>query len=152
MRSRVLGDDQPHLEPQPWAMWLPGLPAGRAQALWTLIRERMCEGKGVRQREHGFRCEQGGIWYALNGPLALAVADVDRDGAEDLLERMSLRRHARDFPDNWIGQWSASDCWQAAADPQWPNQAGVWKDPAPVFCCHAHAWPLAVWQRLRSGH
>jgi cellobiose phosphorylase len=89
--------------------------------------------------------ENGGFWYALNGPLILGVAKFDRAAAHGLLKKMTFANFARSFPDYWTGRWTASD----SLDSSLRKTNGLSENM--VWCAHAHAWPLYCWLRLSEG-
>jgi cellobiose phosphorylase len=162
--NEAVGLDEMYFEPQPYVLALPEVPLARRRALWKEIKRRVWDGekKGARQREVPGSRENGGFWFALNGPLAVNLRDVDRRAAEECLQRMTLTRHAQDYPDYWIGMWSAPDSFDsscvspavsASDQDDFTAQGGLvprYVQPFPVFCAHAHAWPLYVWFRLRE--
>jgi cellobiose phosphorylase len=151
----ALGEDNMWLEPQGYTLLIPEFSAERKRRLFTELQHRLIAGEamGSRQIERpesnsvtppGSR-ENGGFWYALNGPLVLGVATFDHAAAEDLLRRMSFANYARNFPDYWTGQWSASD----SLDSSLLKTSGL--SMAIPYCAHAHAWPLYCYLRLRSA-
>ena len=89
--------------------------------------------------------ENGGFWYALNGPLVLGVAGFAPEEAQKLLRRMSFANYQRHFPRYWTGQWSASDALDSASLPT--EGLSIYL----TYCAHAHAWPLYLYLRLREG-
>ena len=89
--------------------------------------------------------ENGGFWYALTGPVILGVAGFDHEAAFELLRKQTFGNYARQFPQYWTGQWSASDSLDSAALPT----AGLSQNI--VYCAHAHAWPLHCYLRLKRG-
>jgi cellobiose phosphorylase len=90
--------------------------------------------------------ENGGFWYALNGPLVLGVAGFDPQEAEKLLRRMTFASYQRRFPAYWTGQWTASDSLDAA------SLATEGLSVYLTYCAHAHAWPLYLYLRLQEGN
>lgn len=150
-----LGEDDMWLEPQGYTLLIPEFSVARRRRLYSELQRRLLTGEamGARQIERptanavttpGSR-ENGGFWYALNGPLVLGVATFDPDAAEDLLRRMSFANYARRFPTYWTGQWSASD----SLDSSLLKTNGL--SIAIPYCAHAHAWPLYCYLRLRSA-
>lgn len=157
-----LGDDVMFLEPQPWLLMAPAF--DRKSALWEEIRHRLCDGEPL-----GSRCiertvdghagspqgqgENGGFWYALHGQLVAALAPLDPSTARDLLERMSLRHFAREYPDVWYGHWSGSD----TANSSLANEPGPMpsSDPSreltPNPCAHPHAYALYCYSKIRAA-
>lgn len=153
--STALGADEMWLEPQGFALLIPEFSAERKRRLFREVEERLLAGEtmGARQIEkpvvqpgtpQGSR-ENGGFWYALNGPLILGVATFDRKEAASLLRRMTLANFAQSFPEYWTGRWSASD----ALDSSLLKTNGLSSNL--IWCAHAHAWPLYCWLRLREA-
>jgi len=150
----AIGEDDMWLEPQGYTLLIPEFSIERKRRLFTELQRRLLPGEsqGARQIERpkpnpvtppGSR-ENGGFWYALNGPLILGVATFDRKAAETLLHRMTFANYARSFPQYWTGQWSASD----SLDSSLLKTSGL--SIAIPWCAHAHAWPLYCYLRLRS--
>jgi cellobiose phosphorylase len=153
------GEEDMFLEPQVFALMNLGWSEARKQSLWREVQSRLMveEKLGPRQRENppdterfpaGNR-ENGGIWYALNGPLCVALADFDRPAAKDILHRMTLAHHARMYPNQWTGIWSGCDNYESSlrATEGMPDPQSIWSD-MPIYCAHAHAWPLVAWHSL----
>jgi cellobiose phosphorylase len=142
------------LEPQGFMLLMSDVPRDRKQELFDELKRRLLAGEalGARQIEKpvakpgtpGGSRENGGFWYALNGPLILGVATFDRDAAMALLRQMSFANFARRFPQYWTGQWSASDSLDSSLLPT----EGLSGNP--VYCAHAHAWPLYCYLRLQG--
>jgi cellobiose phosphorylase len=153
--SSALGDKEMWLEPQGFALQIPEFSDDRKRRLFDELRRRLLEGEvmGARQIETpvqqpgtpGGSRENGGFWYALNGPLILGVAKFDPNAAKDLWQRMTFANFARSFPDYWTGRWSASD----SLDSSILKTSGLSENM--VFCAHAHAWPLYCWLRLHEA-
>lgn len=163
-RDLVIGDKELFLEPLGFILGLPEIPEERRRRLWTLIQERLMNGEslGARQRETPGSRENGGIWHALNGNLVTGLAKLDPAAARAFAEHMGLRRHRQCFPGQWVGQWSGGDSHDPSATRapdkaadgsfRWDGDYGGAGDtagrvspylyPFPVFCAHAHAWPL----------
>ena len=150
-----LGEDNMWLEPQGYTLLIPEFSADRKRRLFSELQQRLLAGEamGTRQIEKptpqsetlaGSR-ENGGFWYALNGPLILGVATFNRNAAETLLRRMTFANYARTYPDYWTGQWSASD----SLDSSLLKTSGL--SSAIPWCAHSHAWPLYCYLRLRSA-
>jgi hypothetical protein len=149
-----LGEDDMWLEPQGYTLLIPEFSADRKRRLFTELQHRLLtnEVMGPRQIEKpspnsvtppGSR-ENGGFWYALNGPVVLGVSTFDQKAAEDLLRRMTFTNFARSFPNYWTGLWSASD----SLDSSLLKTTGLSSNIP--WCAHAHAWPLYCYLRLRS--
>lgn len=154
--NEPIGENEMWLEPQGFTLLMPDFPTDRKRRLYSELEHRLLTGEamGARQVETpapnpvtppGAR-ENGGFWYALNGPLILGVATFDRPAAESLLRRMTFANYTRHFPDYWTGQWSASD----SLDSSLLKTQGLSSALIP-WCAHAHAWPLYCWLRLRES-
>jgi cellobiose phosphorylase len=152
--ASALGENEMWLEPQGFALLIPEFNGERKHRLFAEVERRLLvnEAMGPRQIETpvqqpgtpaGTR-ENGGFWYALNGPLVLGVATFDPKAAEGLLRRMTFDHYARTFPGYWTGQWTASD----SLDSSLVKTNGLSENM--VWCAHAHAWPLYCWLRLRA--
>jgi hypothetical protein len=152
--SSALGEQEMWLEPQGFALLIPEFSPDKKRRLYEELERRLLVGEsmGPRQIETpvqqpgtpaGSR-ENGGFWYALNGPLVLGVATFDLKTAESLLSRMTFDNYARSYPDYWTGRWSASD----SLDSSLLKTNGLSENM--VYCAHAHAWPLYCWLRLRE--
>ncbi len=152
--SRVVGLNELFFEPQPHLLAIPDL-AEEYDRIWSAIRQRVYDDEpcGARQREKPGIRENGGIWFALNGPLVDALAAYDPDAAREALEKLTCRRRAQTYPDRWIGQWSCGDSIHShhLDDPEKAGRVASYLYPMPVFCAHAHAWPLHGWLRLNSN-
>jgi len=144
-------------ETMAWALQIDELPLARRMALLREVQARLLDGepKGMRQAESpttggggpaGER-ENGGFWFALQGPLTAAVAGLDAETARELAERMGLRRHAEAWPGEWIGAWSGPDSFNSPAFGL-SDAVAPYVHPFPLYCAHAHAWPL--WCALKA--
>ena len=153
--GQPVGEEEMWLEPQGFTLLMPELPVERKRALYREIQQRLMKGEamGAKQIERpapnpetqpGSR-ENGGFWYALNGPLVLGVAAFAPEEAQRLLRRMSFASFARRFPGYWTGQWTASDSLDAA------SLATEGLSEYIPYCAHAHAWPLYLYLRLQEG-
>ena len=150
-----LGEDNMWLEPQGYTLLIPEYSAKKKRALYAQLDRRLLgnEVPGPRQIEkptpqsgtpQGSR-ENGGFWYALNGPVVLGVATFDTAAALGLLKRMTFANYAEHFPDYWTGRWSASDSLDSSLLPTQGLSTAI------PWCAHAHAWPLYCYLRLNEG-
>jgi cellobiose phosphorylase len=148
--EEAIGEGELFLEPQPWLLLIPEL-ADRHAGIWQAIRQRVYddEPRGARQREIPGVREDGGIWFALNGPLVEALSEAFPDEADEALEKLTCRRHAATYPDRWIGMYSCGDSINSHLHAAAPGRVASYLHPMPVFCAHAHAWPLHGWLRRR---
>jgi hypothetical protein len=159
------GDDAMHLEPQSFLLQAPDFPVERKRVLLDEIHQRLMDGEalGPRQREKPLNeplfgagiAENGAYWYALAGPMIVGVGTFDKPAARELLRQMTFDNYTRNFPNYWVGQWTAPDtlCSGAAGPltglPR-TNDGGIWIS-FPVFCAHAHSWPLYCYYRLNES-
>jgi cellobiose phosphorylase len=153
--TEAIGDKEMWLEPQGFALMIPEFPQERKQQLWQEVKARLLKNEtiGPRQIETpvqqpgtpaGTR-EDGGFWYALNGPLILGLLTFDKESAGELIRRMSFANFTAKYPRYWTGQWTASDSLNSSLVPsEGLSEMMVW-------CAHAHAWPLYCWLRWRGG-
>jgi hypothetical protein len=153
--TTALGEDNMWLEPQGYTLLIPEFSVEGKRRLFTQLQNRLlaAETSGPRQIEkptprsgtpQGSR-ENGGFWYALNGPVVLGVATFDRAAAHDLIRRMTFSNYAAHFPDYWTGQWTASDSLDSSLLPTSGLSTGI------PWCAHAHAWPLYCYLRLNEN-
>lgn len=157
------GEDNMFLEPQAYALQIERWDGERCRRLYEEMKHRLYAGEklGAREQEapqfddpefdKGSR-ENGGFWYALNGPVILGVNRFDHEEAKRLLYRMSLENTRKCFPDYWPGYWSACDQAESSLIPTegLPDQSlYYWRQP--IYCAHPHAWILYCWYRLNEG-
>lgn len=160
-----MGADTMHIEPQSYLMLAPDFPRERKQVLWEEVQARLLGGEqiGARQRDVPLdkvffqpgTSENGGVWFALVGPMIAGVGTIDQPAAWSMLRRLSMDHFAKTFPDYWVGQWTAPECFNSvcAGPVAGLPRAGdgwIWTS-FPVFCAHAHAWPLYCYNRLRES-
>ena len=154
--GKPVGEEEMWLEPQGFTLLIPEVSPERKRALYREIQERLMKGEalGAKQIEKpvhkgetppGSR-ENGGFWYALNGPLVLGVAGFAPEEAQRLLRRMTFANYQRRFPGYWTGQWSACDSLDSA------SLATEGLSIYIPYCAHAHAWPLYLYLRLQEGN
>ena len=100
--------------------------------------------------EKGSR-ENGGFWWALNGPVILGVAQFDREEAQRLFNNMTLKHLSEEFPQYWSSYWSAADNLESSLIPEegLPDQTIDYAS-IPVYCAHPHAWILYCYYRLHE--
>jgi len=158
--GRAYGDDNMFLEPQGYTLLIPEFPLERKRALYREVRARLLPGEkiGARQQQapefehHEFdpgSRENGGVWWALNGPLILGLATFDREEAWRLLRGLTLANCADAFPQYWSSYWSSADNIESSLIPAegLPDQSSEFAE-SPVFCAHQHAWILHCYFRL----
>ncbi len=161
--DKSYGDENMFLEPQGFMMQMKNLSLKQKQTLLEQLKQRMYKGEklGARQQEmpefedaefdKGSR-ENGGFWYALNGPVIIGVAAFDKQEAMQLLKNMTFNNYAKSFPQYWSSYWSASDNVESSLIPEegLPDQSNNYSD-IPVFCAHPHAWLLYCYNKIISS-
>ena len=90
--------------------------------------------------------ENGGVWFALNYPLAWALNRINRSVGLEEFKRNSMAVHAELFPQQMNGIWTASD-WSTSTLAANHNSVGT----TGTLCMHRHAWPLYAAMRILGG-
>ncbi|WP_429374175.1 GH36-type glycosyl hydrolase domain-containing protein [Paenibacillus sp. DS2015] len=160
--GKAYGDDNMFLEPQGYTLLIDELPEPRKKVLYNEMLQRVYSGEklGAREQEtpefedehfdKGSR-ENGGFWWALNGPVILGVSQFDKAEARRLIKNMTFSNYAKSFPEYWSSYWSAADNVESSLIPEegLPDQSNDYSN-IPVFCAHPHAWILYCWLRLNE--
>lgn len=160
--GKAYGEDNMFLEPQGFTLQIKELSMERKKCLYREMKDRLYVGEKIGAREQqapefeddGFdkgSRENGGFWWALNGPVILGVADFDRDEAWQLLKRMTLKNLSREYPQYWSSYWSSADTLESSLIPGegcTDQSDDFWREP--VFCAHPHAWILYCYYRLKE--
>lgn len=160
--GRAYGEENMFLEPQGFALQIEELSEDAKLRLYREMKVRLYDGETLGAREQqqpefddpefdrGSR-ENGGFWWALNGPVILGVSTFDGQEADRLLRNMTLEHLAEAFPQYWSSYWSAADQVESSLIPEvgLPDQSLAYAN-IPVFCAHPHAWILYCWYRLRE--
>lgn len=159
--GRSIGDDQMWLEPQGYLLQMKDFPLDRKLTLYKEMQNRVYKGEklGARQQERpidtvpslepGSR-ENGGFWFALNGPVICGVAGFDKAEAMRLLKQMSFANNAANFPQFWTSYFSSADNVESSLMGKLEglaDQSGSWYR-CPVFCAHPHAWMLYCYYKI----
>lgn len=152
--GQTFGEKNMFLEPQGFMLQIPELSLERKITLWEQMQKRLYEGEklGARQQEDpefisdefekGSR-ENGGFWYALNGPVIAGLNTFNREEAQRVFRMMTFQNYAKQFPQFWTSYWSAADNIESSLIPTegLPDQTWIYW-AIPVFCAHPHAWIL----------
>jgi cellobiose phosphorylase len=160
--GKSYGDENMFLEPQGYTLMINELSNTKKRQLYNEMRKRLYTGEKLGAREQqtpefednefdkGSR-ENGGFWWALNGPVILGVSQFDKAEAMRLLKNMTLAHYASNFPLYWSSYWSSADNVESSLIPEegLPDQSGCFAD-VPVFCAHQHAWVLYCYFNLLS--
>lgn len=160
---KAYGEENMFLEPLGFMLQMDGISTQKKQAIYAEMRKRLYAGEklGARQQEspefesEGFEKgsrENGGFWWALNGPVIIGVSWFDEDEAFRLLKKMTLKNLSESFPQYWTSYWSAADNLESSLMPGegLPDQTYTYWN-VPVFCAHPHAWILYCYYRLNYG-
>ena len=162
--GKPYGEDNMFLEPQGFTLQIHELSRERKELLYHEMKRRLYNSEilGAREQENpefddpefdkGSR-ENGGFWWALNGPVIIAVAQFDLPEARRLLKQMTLHHLSEEYPQYWSSWWSAADQVESSLIPQagLPDQSLSYAD-IPVFCAHPHAWILYAYYRIMVNH
>lgn len=161
--GKSYGDENMFLEPQGYMMQINELPIERKKALYEEMKKRVYKGEklGAREQqipefeadgwEKGSR-ENGGFWYALNGPVIIGMAQFDKNEAMKLLKMMTFANFSKAFPNYWTSYWSAADNIESSLIPEegLPDQTWAYSD-IPVYCAHPHAWILYCYYKIKKN-
>lgn len=143
--GKAYGEQNMFLEPMGFTLQIAELSDEQKRRLYSEMQIRLYQGEtlGAREQEQpefdddGFdkgSRENGGFWWALNGPVILGVAQFDTQEARRLFEHMTLKHIAASFPQYWTSYWSSADNLESALLPEngLPDQTQNYAD-IPVF-------------------
>ena len=161
--GRSYGDNNMFLEPQGFTLQVNELSEGRKRLLYEKMKKRVYSGEklGAREQEtpefddEGFEKgsrENGGFWWALNGPVIIGVSQFDRKESEKLLKNMTMQHLSEEFPQYWSSYWSAADNLESSliTEEGLPDQT-IDYAAIPVYCAHPHAWILYCYYKIRDS-
>lgn len=158
--GKAVGEDNMYVEPLGYMLQIKELPLERKQVLYKAMVERIYKNEklGARQQqapdreapglEKGSR-ENGGMWYSMNGPIIVGLNTFDHAEAMERLRQQTFANYSKQFPAYWTSYWSASDNTESSLLPSEglaDQSLDYWV--IPVFCAHAHAWPLFCYFRI----
>jgi cellobiose phosphorylase len=155
------GTDNVCIEPQGYVLQIPGLSNERKKEMYGYIKSKIItpEKIGARTREKPLwngnaGGEDGGIWFSLEYPLLLGVATFDKEEAKALLLKFSFDNYAKQYPDYWVGHWTAADevnstLYREGLYEYWVGVPNL-KEAIQGYCSHPHTWPLFCYFRLRE--
>lgn len=160
--GKPYGDDNMFLEPQGFTLQIDVFPKSRKRSLYEEMIKRVYQGEklGAREQEKpefedesfdkGSR-ENGGFWWALNGPVIIGVSQFDKEEAVKLLKNMTLQNLSKNFPQYWSSYWSAADNLESSLIPEegLPDQSMTYAN-IPVYCAHPHAWILYCYYKINE--
>lgn len=158
--GKPYGEENMFLEPQGFTLQIAELTIEQKKTLYNEMQKRVYAGEklGAREQqmpefeddhyEKGSR-ENGGFWWALNGPIIVAVNEFDHKEAIRLLRNMSLNNYAKEFPKYWSSYWSAADNVESSLiiEEGLPDQSEDYSC-IPVYCAHPHAWMVYCYYKL----
>lgn len=160
--SLRFGVDNVCIEPQSYLLQIPTISAERKRDIYNHIKSKLLapEKIGVRTREKPLwkgnpDGEDGSIWFSLEYPLLLGVASFDKEEAKALLLKFSFQNFTENYPDYWVGQWTAADevnstLYREGLYAFWlPSQDR--KKAFQGFCSHPHTWPLFCYFKLKES-
>lgn len=162
--GKTYGEDNMFLEPQGYTLMIDELSTERKKTLYQEMKKRVYAGEKLGAREQqtpefedkefdkGSR-ENGGFWWALNGPVILGVAQFDKVEANKLLRNMTFMNYSKSFPQYWTSYWSAADNIESSLIPEegLPDQTDSYADQ-PVYCAHPHAWILYCYYMINNSN
>jgi hypothetical protein len=160
------GEKEFFLEPQVWAL-LAGnvLTPEQEGVLIANMKKHLIEPSAIgmmisKSREGSLTTrpgeqEEGGVWFAINGPGIVALSMHEKELAYEQLLRNSLTWHADTYPESWIGIWSGPDAFNSVYSDR-PDQTWYLDNPVaptgpqgyPVMNAHSHAQILYALARL----
>ncbi|MBS7234122.1 hypothetical protein KHA90_24270 [Flavobacterium psychroterrae] len=155
------GVDNVCIEPQGYLLQIPNLSVERKKEIYQYVKTKLSDTEkiGIRTRETplwGGKAdgEDGGIWFSLEYPVLLGVASFDKQEAQSLLLKFSFDNFAKQYPEYWVGQWTAADevnstLYREGLYSFWvaPNET---KTAFQGYCSHPHTWPLYCYFKLKQ--
>jgi len=158
--KKAYGEDNLFLEPQGYLLQVSDYEIEKKKALFEEVKERVLNSEkiGARQQEKaelssknfGMR-ENGGFWYALNGPLIIGVASFDKKEAWRLLQMMTLNNQSKQFPDYWTSYWTSDDSINSSIVPSEGLSSQSHYGGFYAYCAHPHAWILYCYNYLAES-
>ena len=160
--GKPYGNNNMFLEPQGFTLQINELSEDRKRILYEEMKKRVYSGEklGAREQESpefedvGFdkgSRENGGFWWALNGPVIIGVSQFEKKEADRLLKNMTLQHLSEEFPQYWSSYWSAADNLESSLIPEegLPDQT-IDYAAIPVYCAHPHAWILYCYYKINE--
>ncbi|MBQ2935284.1 MAG: hypothetical protein IJD96_03510 [Lachnospiraceae bacterium] len=160
--GKPYGEENMFLEPQGFTLQIRELSLEQKQTLYSEMQKRVYDGEklGAREQqtpefeddhyEKGSR-ENGGFWWALNGPVIVAVNEFNHEEAVRLLQNMSFGNYAKQFPKYWSSYWSAADNVESSLiiEEGLPDQSEDYSC-IPIYCAHPHAWMVYCYYKINE--
>lgn len=150
LHDKVLGDNELYLLPQGFALQIPEVPVEKKKEIHRQVSVRLTENTGFRNREFSTpehyaepgMGENGAFWWVPNCQYIIGVSCFDREEARSLFHKQLLQNYARNYPDNWLGHWSASDFIVSSKNVREGQSAGL------PFSALPHYSNLYLWFKL----
>ncbi|MBC7902032.1 MAG: hypothetical protein H7Y27_01355 [Gemmatimonadaceae bacterium] len=155
------GLDNVCIEPQSYLLQIPTISTQRKKEMYNHIKSKLLapEKIGIRTREKPLwkgnpDGEDGGIWFSLEYPFLLGVASFDKEEAKALLMKFTFQNYEDNYPDYWVGHWTAADevnstLYREGLYAFWvpsPDRKRAFQG----FCSHPHTWPLFCYFKLKE--
>ena len=164
--DKVMGKDTIFGDVQCYMMGIKDLTIEKRKALWKIANEKLGNGekKGLRYTDKAISVhanadheesfspgehEAGGIWYYTNAPIIIGYSDIDKEASYNAFKKLTLLQHAKDFPNYWIGMWSAPDAINSSLSPN-EGTSSLYTRKFPIYCAHPHAWTLYMYYKLNK--
>lgn len=160
-KTHRFGLDVVCIEPQGYLLQLKTIEPERKREMYEYMKARISdiEPIGVRTRENPLwdglpQGEDGGIWFSLEYPFLLGVSTFDKEEAWKLFRKFSFDNFARNYPDYWVGQWTAAD--EVNSTLYRPGLYAFWipidnyRHGLQGYCSHPHTWPLYCYFKLKE--
>lgn len=166
--GKSFGKKEMYLEPQVWALLSDDLLSQdqRIQLLDNIeakLRKPSRLGMLISNATRGAlfarpgEQERGGIWFAINGPGAVALAKYDPAMGWDELKKNTLHWHAQQYPELWFGVWSGPDSFNSVFS---KNPGGTWyasditggPSQWPIQNNHSHSQLMYALAKLAGFH
>lgn len=152
------GVDNVCIEPQAYLFQIPTLSNERKKEIYDYVKERISDPEkiGVRNRERPLWDPKGGedcgIWYSLEYPFLLGVATFDKAEAKSLLKKYSFDNFSNNYPQYWVGQWTAPDEINSTLYREGLYSFWIlinnYKYGFQGYCSHPHTWALYSYYKL----
>lgn len=155
------GVDNVCIEPQGYLLQIPNLPTERKKEIYEYVKSKILTSEkiGARTREKPLwrgkpDGEDGGIWFSLEYPLLLGVATFDKVEAESMLMKFSFENYSKQYPQYWVGHWTAADevnstLYREGLYAFWVSVPDF-RQAFQGYCSHPHTWPLFCYLKLRE--
>ena len=160
-QTHRFGQDVVCIEPQGYLLQLKNITDERKREMYEYMKTRISDMEpiGVRTREYPLwdglpQGEDGGIWFSLEYPFLLGVSTFDKEEAWKLFRKFSFDNFTGNYPDYWVGQWTAAD--EVNSTLYRPGLYAFWipvdnyRHGLQGYCSHPHTWPLYCYYKLNE--